>query len=62
MTGARALAVVTALALLAATGIVGMLLAGGAADVAFFAMTMLPLIVGGACAWRFRNRNTGKKP
>jgi len=62
MTGARALAALTVLALVAAIGIVGMLLAGGAADAAFFAMTALPLVVGGGCAWWFRNRGAGRKP
>lgn len=54
MTGARALCLVLALALVAIGGIVGMLLADGAWDRAYFAMTALPLLVGAGCGWRMR--------
>jgi hypothetical protein len=46
MTGARAMWLVMALALVSVAGIVGMLLAEGGWDWLFFAMTALPLAAG----------------
>lgn len=46
MTGARALWRLLALAALAVTGIVGMLLAAGVWDALFFALAAAPLLVG----------------
>ncbi|MFT4198158.1 MAG: hypothetical protein QM601_09655 [Pseudoxanthomonas sp.] len=54
MTGARALWLVVALALLAVAGIVGMLLAEHGWDGLFFALTALPPAVGAGCWWRLR--------
>ncbi|MFT3762235.1 MAG: hypothetical protein QM761_06405 [Pseudoxanthomonas sp.] len=54
MTGARAIWLVSLLALVAIAGIVGMLLAGGGWDWLFFAMAALPPAVGGWCWWRLR--------
>lgn len=52
MTGARALWLLLALAALAVTGIVGMLLAAGVWDALFFAMATAPLLVGLWCRQR----------
>ncbi len=54
MTGARAIWLVLALALLALAGIVGMLLADGGWDWLFFAMLLLPPAVGAWQWWRLR--------
>lgn len=63
MTGARALCLVLALALVAIGGIVGMLLAEGAWDRLCFAMTALPLLVGAGCCWRMRrSRSDAARP
>lgn len=54
LTGASALRMVLGLALAAIGGIVGMLLTDGGWGFVFFSMTIMPLIVGGFCSWRFR--------
>lgn len=59
MNGRRTMLLVAALALLSIAGIVGMLLADGAWDGCFLALTALPLIVG---SWRVHTlrKTTGK--
>jgi len=52
MTGARAMWLVVALALVSVAGIVGMLLAESGWDGLFFAMTALPLAAGLWFWWR----------
>lgn len=54
MSARRRLLRVTQLALLAAAGIIGMLLADGVWDAVCFVLAALPLLIGGWRAWTLR--------
>lgn len=58
MNGRNTLRGVLVLMLCAIAGIVGMLVAEGIWDRAFFALTALPLVLGGWRAWRHRGDGT----
>lgn len=52
MIGARAIILITSMALLCIVGLIGMLVADSAWDFCFFLLTILPLLFGSIVLWR----------